>query len=230
MGIPQAKFEYQKVQRLQQAIVSSRELFVCQKKELSEVFLGIETSNHYTILSADKQQLGTIQETDSGFWALVKRQFFRTHRPLSVEVADNSGQILFLLRRKFFFFFSDLKVTTKEGLVVGSIKRRFSLFYKSYDLRDQLGQTFARIKSPFWRLWTFPVKDLNNHQVADISKKWAGLVKEAFTDADTFRVNFGSLQWHPQWRGVLFCAAISIDMDFFEDNANKKGVFGIDLF
>ncbi len=57
-----------------------------------------------------------------------------------------------------------------------------------------------------------------------ISKKWQGFIKEGFTDADRFLVDFGSEQeWTLSERAVLLCAAISIDFDFFENNQGDSG-------
>ena len=63
---------------------------------------------------------------------------------------------------------------------------------------------------------------------AAVSKRWGGVLREAFTDADTFRVDFGSNGFSAQQRAVIFAAAISIDFDFFEKNQGVSGAS--DLF
>ena len=47
------------------------------------------------------------------------------------------------------------------------------------------------MKAPRWRIWTFPIRDLEGNVMGEISKKWSGFLSEAFTDADTFLVDFG---------------------------------------
>ena len=106
---------------------------------------------------------------------------------------------------------------------IGGAHRRFGILYRKYDLRDAHGRTFARVESPIWRIWTFFVKAEDGRE-ATIGKKWGGLLREVFADADTFGVDFSRATWTPAERAVIFAAAVSIDFDFFENNAGVGGV------
>ena len=88
---------------------------------------------------------------------------------------------------------------------------------------DSLGHRFAQISGPRWRLWTFPVEGANGI-TATISKKWSGMLREFFSDADTFRVEFGPGGWSEEQRAIILAAAISIDFDFFENNQGNAGL------
>ena len=125
----------------------------------------------------------------------------------------------------FFFWFSSLEVKTEGGAGLGRVERRFGLIYKKYDLVDVNGRTFAKVSSPLWRLWTFPVRHTSGVGAAEISKKWGGALREIFADADTFRVAIEEGNWSGPERWVLFAAAISIDFDFFENNQGSGGLF-----
>ena len=86
----------------------------------------------------------------------------------------------------------------------------------------------ASLKSPFWRIWTFPIKDGVGRSAGKITKKWSGLLKEAFTDADTFAVDFEDYPWNKEQKPLLLATAISIDFDYFEENSgNGGGIFDI---
>lgn len=136
-----------------------------------------------------------------------------------MDILEQDGRPVLHLARDAFFFFSDLHVTAPDGRPLGSIHRKFALMYKKFELRDETGQIFARVSSPPWRLWKFPIVDARTGQtIAEITKKWCGALREMFTDADTFRVEFGQHPWTPSQRAILFATAISIDFDFFEDN------------
>jgi hypothetical protein len=80
------------------------------------------------------------------------------------------------------------------------------------------------IRGAIWRIWTFPVMDSRGVGEALISKKWGGGMREIFTDADTFMIDFGSGHWSESQRRVIFAAAISIDFDFFENNQGNQGM------
>jgi len=205
---------------LSDAIVSHSDLFVRQKKEWGEILVGFESQNKYAVMDQHKNIIGMVTERGSGLLNMIVRLVARSHRPLQIDVFDISkNKVLFHLSRKFFFFFSDLYVSDGGGQLIGSLHRRFGLIYKKYDLIDANGQVFA-----IWRLWHFPVLDSAGNEVASISKKWGGVMREMFTDADTFRINFGEAKWSDRQRAVIFAASISIDFDFFEDNSNRSGV------
>ena len=203
---------------LEKTIESSRQLVIQQIKEWVEIVINFETKNKYEIHTASGGMLGYIIERDSGFLGSLKRVVLRSHRPLEIDILDKDSQSAYRLSRKFFFFFSDLNIAGRDGQKLGSIHRRFGLIYKKYDLHDKYGNTFAHIQAPIWRLWTFPVINKSGQQAGVISKKWQGLLKEAFTDADSFVIDYGDTAWMIEQKIVILCAAISIDFDFFEDN------------
>jgi uncharacterized protein YxjI len=209
---------------LSETIKSQRALFIQQKKNWAEIIVDFETANRYAVMDEQKNIVGMIAENGKGFMHILKRWFFRSHRGFEATAVNIDGSIVLTLARKFFFFFSDLNVTYGHQ-PIGSVNRRFGIIYKKYDLRDTTGQTFATIKSPIWRLWTFPILDNRGLvQGAEVSKKWGGALKEVFTDADTFRVDFGAGGFTAQQRALIFAAAISIDFDFFEKNQGVGGI------
>ena len=206
-------------------IQSSPQLFIRQKKEWAEIIVDWETSNNYEVFDSANNSLGRIAERAGGFGHFVKRWFFRSHRAFEIDVFNLAGKSLLHLSRSFFFFFSDLAVTNGAGRKFGNVKRRWGWISKKYDLHDETGQVFARISSPIWKLWTFPVTDNMGRETAVISKKWGGVFREFLTDADTYGIDFSKGQFSESQRAVLFAAAISIDFDFFENNSKDGGLF-----
>jgi len=209
---------------LRNAIETTDQYFVRQKKEWTEIIVDFETKNQYTILDPEKNELGTISEVSSGIGGFLKRNFFGSHRSLDIRVHDIDGSAVLRMARDFFFFFSSLDVTAEGGAKLGSVERRFGILYKKYDLHDEHGRLFAEIRSPLWRIWTFRVKHRDGSGEAEISKKWGGALREIFADADTFRVAIENGNWSATERWILFAAAISIDFDFFENNQGSSGL------
>lgn len=202
-------------------------LYVHQRRELAEIILGFETRNVYEVIDESQQQVARIEENGHGFAALLKRIFLRSHRPLRVQVFDTKQQVVLEFKRNFFFFFSDLFIHSKENVLLGSVHRRFGIIYKKYTLKDPTGMEFAYVRSPIWKLWTFPLLVPNQLEPAgSISKKWSGALREFFTDADVFKIDYGLHPWKTQQRAVILGAAVAIDFDFFEENANRSGLLG----
>ena len=210
---------------LRDLVERADQYFIRQKKEWTEILVDFETRNQYQVLDEHQTEMGTISEVSSGICGFLKRNFFGSHRALDVRVHDADGSPVLRLARPFFFLFSSLDVLAEGGAKLGSVERRFGLIRKKYDLRDEHGHCFARVSSPLWRLWTFPVAHEREDGAAEVSKRWGGALREIFADADTFRVVIERGSWTATERWVLFAAALSIDFDFFENNQGSSGVF-----
>lgn len=209
-------------------LTTSPQLFVRQQKEWIEVVVDWETTNKYAILSPTQEQVGFVAERGGGIGHWLKRLIFRSHRGFDIDVLGRAGERLLHLSREFFFFFSDLDVRSPEGERYGGVHRRFGIINKIYDLKDESGQVFARVKSPLWRLWTFPLLTPRGADFAEtrsaIRKKWGGVLSEVFTDADTYMIDFATDEWTQAQRAVILATAISIDFDFFENNQGRGGL------
>ncbi len=194
------------------------QLFVRQRKEWAEILVDWETQNQYSVFDAERNEVAYVVEKSGGVFGFLQRGFFRSHRPFEIGVFETGGALLFRLVRAFFFIFSSLTIEDDHGRSLGRVERRFGLLHRNYDLHDDSGQCFARIRGPRWRIWTFPVSDMRGHNEALISKRWSGGFREIFSDADTFMIDYSGGDWSESQRCVIFAAAISIDFDFFEDN------------
>jgi len=206
-------------------LASQPQLSLKQRQEWVEILIDFETRNQYAVRGPGGEELGTLAEEGGGLSRVIARWLLRSHRPLDAALCDHAGAVLLRLSRPFFFLFSDLHVTDASARAVGGVHRRFGILHRKYDLRDSFGRTFARVSSPIWRIWTFFVT-AEDGRTATIGKKWGGLLREVFADADTFGVDFSKAKWSPEERAVIFAAAVSIDFDFFENNQGVGGLFG----
>ncbi len=187
------------------------ELIVKQQVEVLEAFTGFETQNRYAIETPEGENLLYAFE-ESGF---LGRQFLRKNRPLTIHILDNDGQEVFSASRGFFFYFSNLQVIDGSGRPLGSLRRRFSLFSRQFTLEDSNGQPIGGVRGPLFRPNTFFIEDQGT-EVARVTKQWSGLLKEAVTDADTFRVSFNTPTRDQDSTHLLLATAFAIDLGFFE--------------
>ena len=200
------------------ALTQGPQLVILQKRELTEVFLGFETVNRYRLFDSNGDPCGSIVERGSGFLSFLKRNFLKSHRPFVVDVFDASGKCILEFNRPFFWIFSDITIKVPNGPVLGTAHRKFGLIHKKYELRTNEGKVFAKIQSSIFKIWTFALRDHSGNEIARISKKWSGMLKEYFTDSDNFMIEFGSHSWSANQRAIILAAAISIDFDYFENN------------
>jgi uncharacterized protein YxjI len=186
------------------------EIVVRQQVEVLEVFTGFETANRYVVSTPEGEQLLYAYE-ESGW---LSRQFLKTHRPLTLQVIDNERQTLLSASRSFFWFLSHLHVRDGVGRPVGSLRRQFAFLKRRFLLEDASGNPIAEVQGKLFRPNTFMFY-VHGSEVARVTKQWGGIMREAFSDADTFKV-----QQDPgldQDLSLLVLAtAFAVDLDFFE--------------
>jgi len=202
----------------------NQSFFVRQVKEWGEILTGFETKNKYQILDDEKRVIGFCAEQGRGLWAFIKRSFLRAHRSLVIHVFDSSGNLILILDRPYYWFFSTMVVKDARGATIGQIDQRFAIFRKRYDLSDSRSKIFAHINSGFLKFFSFEIFNNSQKSIGLISKKWGGIFKEVFTDSDTFGVQL-SEELPVEHKAIIFGNALSIDFDYFEENANRDGIF-----
>jgi uncharacterized protein YxjI len=190
-------------------------LTVRQRKKWLEILFSFEFRNHYDVFDRGELPVLHVAEQGGGFMAFLKRTFLGPLRPFEVLVTDSkTNESVLALRRPFRFFLHRLEVATAAGERLGAIQRRWSWLRRIYVIEDANGQVIADIFGPILRPWTFELR-VNEKVLGTITKKWSGLFKEAFSDADNFGVDLGALQ-DPQLKTLAFAATVLIDVCHFE--------------
>jgi len=189
-------------------------LVVRQHRELLEAFTAFEIKNRYVVQLPDGQPALYAAELGSRGWGIVVRNFLRNKRPFTIQLRDLYGNLVLQLDRPWRWFSSELYVRDGQGQPLGRIDQRFAFFASRFVVLDPAGRELAQLHGPFFRPWTFRVVQ-GNQQVGRITKQWGGLLRETFTDADTFGVEFGP-RMDPQLRMLALAATFLIDLLYFE--------------
>lgn len=200
------------------ALVHAQSLVVQQQKEMLEVFTDFETANRYTILDPNGRTLLHAAETSEGAMAFLSRSFLKAKRPFTMRLVDPAGTVVFTLHRPWTWFFSEIHVEDAQGQKLGMIDQRFAFFARKFAVLGPNGEELAELNGPFFRPWTFKVVK-GGQEVGAIKKKWSGLMKEAFTDADNFGLELGPAM-DPQLRSLALAATFLIDFLYFEDTGD----------
>ncbi len=189
-------------------------LVVAQQKELAELF-GFETRNKYEIRTLDGAPLGFAAEQQKGALGFLLRQFVGHWRTFEILLFDALRQPVLTARHPFRWFFQRLEVADAAGRALGAVQRRWAWLSKRFDVEDAQGNVLLVVTSPIWRPWTFTF-ERGERAVATIRKRWSGGLKELFLDADNFAVELQPGPLSPVERRLLLCAAIFVDLMFFE--------------
>jgi len=190
------------------------EIHIVQRRELTEILLGAETRNKYELLDQAGGQLGFAAEQGKGLWAVLARYFMGHWRTFELVIFDTLRQPVLRAVHPFRFLFQRLEISDASGRPLGALQQRWAFFSKRFDVLDAQDQVVLEMRSGLFKVWTFPFFR-GEQEVARIEKKWGGLLREAFTDADRFRLVFGR-ELRPVERRLLLAASIFVDLQYFE--------------
>jgi uncharacterized protein YxjI len=148
----------------------------------------IELTNEYQIRDEEGNDVGLIRQEGQSAVKKIARfvsslDQFMTH---TLAVYDAEGGKVLELTRPRKVFKSRLQVSDGNGQPVGEIMQKNVFGKIRFDLLGSSGTTFGQIRAENWRAWDFAIVDESEREVARITKKWAGLVKAAFTTADNY--------------------------------------------
>lgn len=193
-------------------------LSVRQRKRWVEILTSFDARNSYAVHDQDGRQLLGVQEQGQGLGCFLKRLFLGPFRPFTahVEAADGQRRIL-TLRRPFRFYFHRLEVSDGDGRLLGAIQRRWAWLRRRYVVEGDDGRELATLFGPILRPWTFKILLPGDPGlgVGLLQKRWSGMAKELFTQADNFWITFDGVQ-DPGLRALLFSATVLIDVVHFE--------------
>lgn len=192
-------------------------LSVRQRKNWLEIITSFDARNKYVVYDETGAPIFNVEEQGSGFGSFMKRLFLQYLRPFTSHVDDlTTNKPILILHRPFRFIFHRLEVRDTDGNLIGAIQRKWTWFRRKYIVEGPDGQEVATLFGPFFRPWTFKILLPGQEmEVGLIQKKWSGLLKEMFSEADNFWVAFEAVD-DPKLRALLFSATVLIDIVHFE--------------
>ncbi|CCD24359.1 Aim25p NDAI_0D00450 [Naumovozyma dairenensis CBS 421] len=206
----------------QTSFLNEPTILIERQIEMMNVFLGYEQSNKYIIMDVMGNRLGYMIEKDLSLWKSILRQFYKLHRPFTVDVFDNWNNLIMSIKRPFSWINSHIKtyvpreyehipsssetsgshsvLDEHDGILIGETiqnwhlwRRRYELFQRSSKGQNEGMDQFGEIDAPFLS-FEFPVLDSRGKIMASIDRNWVGLGREMFTDTGVYNLRFDSRQ------------------------------------
>lgn len=196
-------------------------LVIRQKKELAELF-GFETRNKYEISDEQGNLIGFCAEQQKGLMGFIFRQWLGHWRTFELNFYNENRQIFLCSKHPFRFFFQEFEVFNEQVQSIGWVKQRWGFLRKKFDVQNANGEIIMEMRSGFFQFWTFPFFSLQGRERATIQKKWSGLLKEIFLDADNFVVTYSDYSLTLEERSLILAAAIFVDLQYFERKASDR--------
>jgi len=120
----------------------------------------------------------------------------------------------------------EMTISSPPGTPIGYIEQQWHPFLPKFNILDEQRDVILKIEGPlcafsFCGDVEFKVQTHDEQEIGKISKQWTGLVKEAFTDADNFGIQF-PLDLDVKAKACLLGAVFLIDFMFFEETNNQN--------
>lgn len=206
---------------------------VRQKEEWLEIITGYETNNKYDILNTDKKLLFKALENTSTWFRLR----YGRKRPYIVELWDNNGIKQMVMKSYISPEGKKLNIEIPPDTLFATITEEMVFLQPSFFIRDAAGISMFRITSPL-SASTGSFKNVNfeiyrhdpevyenedddeetkkeKTNIGHITKKWSGLLREYYTDADFFELIMPE-DLSVEWKTVLLAATLMVDFEFYE--------------
>lgn len=160
----------------------------------------------FNILDIDKNILIKLEEEKKyNFWQL----FFKSKKPFNMKLVFNEEKFKFIKRSK--FLLDTLGVFDNDNNLIAFIKKSFLNDIRIYNNDEQL---LFIIKGSLLKK-NFLI-EYNDKEFGKITKQFTGILKEVFTDADTFYIKLPeSITLNEQM--TFIACSIFIDSIYYDD-------------
>ena len=175
-----------------------------------------KASNNYDIFNPENNELVlTCREPNLGFFTkLFRFTDYKRMTPFDIEIRTATGELTIQIKRGVTIFRSDIDVFDGGGRKIGVFKQKFFSFGGRFEVHDHQDKHLCTLQGK-WTGWDFKFNK-DNKELANVSKKWAGLGKEFFTSADNYVINITDVAEESKLRPLLIAAVMCIDMVFKE--------------
>jgi uncharacterized protein YxjI len=175
-----------------------------------------KASNNFDIFNPENNELVlTCREPNLGFFTkLFRFTDYKRMTPFNIEIKTATGELTVQIKRGVTIFRSDIDVFDGGGRKIGVFKQKFFSFGGRFEVHDHQDKHLCTLQGK-WTGWDFKFNK-DNKELANVSKKWAGLGKEFFTSADNYVINITDVAEESKLRPLLIAAVMCIDMVFKE--------------
>lgn len=176
---------------------------------------GFETGNKYAVVDPSGNMIMKCSEKSSTLAKLA----LGAGRSMDIKITDASGAPLMCITRPFKLWHKNVTITDGSGRSMGSVLKKFAVGKTIFHLMDPSDNILFTIRGGAFinigKSRTFTITNSQGTEVGSIKKEWAGLMKEAFTDADNFTIQFPAGS-SGDTRALLVAVTLFIDLSHFE--------------
>jgi uncharacterized protein YxjI len=189
----------------------TQEFFKHDDYFIDEKVAFLKFTNVYKVYNSRGYIIGAIREIMPAFLKILSLFLSKAFFPFKLEIMDNEENVLATIKRGWTLFMSKIEVLDSQGSIIALINQKFKLLKPTFNILDPQGSLIAAISGD-WKAWNFTITGSEGSQIGTITKKWAGILKEAFTTADKYIVSINSGAEVDAKKIAIIATAITIDM------------------
>lgn len=180
----------------------------------------LKFSGIYDIFESESNlQIGIAKEENSLLINILRLFLSKRMLPNQVKVyhlKDQVESVEFYIKKPFSFFRSQVGVYDEKGGYLGYFKRKLLSIGRGFYVFDTLNNQIADIRGD-WKSWDFSFVVNDGSEIGTVTKRWAGIGKELFTNADNYLISIKDpLIFGNDTVKLLLAAGIAIDTVFKE--------------
>jgi uncharacterized protein YxjI len=172
-----------------------------------------KAANNYDILDPQTNEIILLCREPRLGWITKALRFtdYKRYTPFHVEITDAVLQPVIQVKRGISLFRSVVEVFDDKGQKIGSFRQKLLSIGGKFEVLDANGNSLCWLKGS-WTSWDFRFEQ-EGRQIAQVTKKWAGIGKELFTTADNYMLVIDpSVAAQDTVRQLIVAAVMCIDM------------------
>ena len=186
-------------------IFTEQVLVVNQKAKL------FEGSSNFSVFRADGSQIGSVRQVGQSKAGKLLKALSNLDAMMSArfEITDKNDVLQLVVAKPRTFIKGHMSVERADGTEIGKIEQKLRLGKAKFLLKvgdEQVGE----IDAENFRAWNFRITEAGGAEVARITKTWAGLGKEMFTNADNYVLEISRPLSDPL-HSLAIASALTID-------------------
>jgi uncharacterized protein YxjI len=171
----------------------------------------------YDLLDPDTgAPIGIAREEPPGIVKYLRLAVNNKWLPTVVNVYEREGGEPVLSIHRGVALFRPKVHVTAGGQALGYFRAKAISIGPSFRMFDTQDREVGSVKGD-WKGWNFQLLGPNGEELGRVTKKWAGLAKELFTNADTYVISLGAMAaGRRDVAQLLLAAGLAIDTVFKE--------------
>lgn len=176
----------------------------------------LKLSDTYDIFDPEtNRQSGIAKEEVPGWVKALRLLISKKLMPTTVRVYENEGSPAVLtLSRGITLFRANVRVEDARGNEIGRLQSKLFSLGGGFLVFNSAGQQIADVKGD-WKGWNFKLLSTSGQELGVVTKKWAGIGKEFFTNTDNYMISISDPT--PGIAPLLLAAGLAIDIVFKEN-------------